>query len=252
MLKICIIYNFFNVANEKEKEEAAEVLKMADAQARAQKNKALRANLSAAVAARNRVKIQVAIEEVTPLVEEIPEVEEEIKHATKVYKRLTADHLVDIAIETRKLPDVETAVTYVKKEGLEDEMGEKFNYVNNVYGRLKRLEKMRQEVVNLKQTNVAEIRSYQNPHPSVRNIMIATHVLLGHAEKEVRNWKVMQALIGKTGKQGLKRRVDDCDTDNIPLQAAKKAQNLIKGLDVDTVRDISGGAGVFFGWVSQV
>lgn len=60
----------------------------------------------------------------------------------------------------------------------------------------------------------------------------------------------MQALIGKTGKDGLKRRVMECDPNKIALKPAERTIALLSVFDLEQVRDVSAGAAVFFAWVS--
>lgn len=51
---------------------------------------------------------------------------------------------------------------------------------------LRRLERIRAEILELKQSTVAEIRSYQKPPPIVHTVMTATFLLLGHKESETK------------------------------------------------------------------
>ena len=40
--------------------------------------------------------------------------------------------------------------------------------------------------MELKQSTIAELRSYQKPIPVIHNVMIATYLLLGTSEKETK------------------------------------------------------------------
>jgi len=60
----------------------------------------------------------------------------------------------------------------------------------------------------------------------------------------------VQALVGKTGKEGLKRRCLECDAAKIPKEAAKRAQELLEKHELDEVRDVSAGAATFYVFVS--
>ena len=51
---------------------------------------------------------------------------------------------------------------------------------------LRRLERIRAEILELKQSTVAEIRSYQKPPPIVHTVMTGTFLLLGNSEKETK------------------------------------------------------------------
>lgn len=57
---------------------------------------------------------------------------------------------------------------------------------NKVLLQLRRLERIRAEILELKQSTVAEIRSYQSPPVVVHTVMTATFLLLGHKEKETK------------------------------------------------------------------
>ena len=51
---------------------------------------------------------------------------------------------------------------------------------------LRRLERIRAEILELKQSTVAEIRSYQKPPQIVHTVMTATFLILGHKESETK------------------------------------------------------------------
>ena len=64
-------------------------------------------------------------------------------------------------------------------------------------------------------------------------------------------WKNVQALVGKTGKEGLKRRCLGCEPAKLDQQAAKRAKEILDGFNLDDVRDVSAGAATFYVWVSN-
>ena len=55
--------------------------------------------------------------------------------------------------------------------------------------------------------------------------------------------------MGKTGKEGLKRRCLGCEPIKIPPEAAQRAKQLIVSYQLDEVRDVSAGAATFYLWV---
>ena len=59
----------------------------------------------------------------------------------------------------------------------------------------------------------------------------------------------MQALVGKTGKEGLKRCCLQAEPSKINPTAAHRAGTLLSELDLEEVRDVSAGAATFFVWV---
>ncbi|XP_033109591.1 uncharacterized protein LOC117110867 [Anneissia japonica] len=58
----------------------------------------------------------------------------------------------------------------------------------------------------------------------------------------------MQALIGKTGKDGLKRRVMEFKLETSDTGIAERSKAILDEFDLETVRDVSAGAAVFYAW----
>ena len=55
--------------------------------------------------------------------------------------------------------------------------------------------------------------------------------------------------MGKTGKESLKRRVEEFDLDSVELDIALGARDLLHGCTLDEIRVVSAGAATFFVWV---
>ena len=66
----------------------------------------------------------------------------------------------------------------------------------------------------------------------------------------LKDWKNVQALVGKTGKEGLKRRCLECEPHKLNPDAATRAKVLLSQFGLDDVRDVSAGAATFYLWVS--
>lgn len=98
------------------------------------------------------------------------------------------------AINDRQLKPLERAINYVKHNGFELQLHKELIEANKVLLHLRRLERIRAEILELKQSTVAEIRSYQNPPPVVHVVMTATFLLLGHKEKETKVNKLLAAI----------------------------------------------------------
>ena len=60
---------------------------------------------------------------------------------------------------------------------------------------------------------------------------------------------MVQIWVGKTGKDGLKRRCLELDPSDIPVPVAHHAKQLLSNFDLDDVRDVSAGAATFYAWV---
>jgi len=110
--------------------------------------------------------------------------------------------------------------------------------------------KMRAEIEKLKQATIAEIRSMGAPPQNVKDVMMATFLLLGETSKTVSDWKNVRTLLGKTGKLAARRRILELDLATLDgkYQTIKKAKTLCKDQTLAQVREVSVGAAVFFAW----
>ncbi|CAH1258088.1 Hypp1961 [Branchiostoma lanceolatum] len=118
--------------------------------------------------------------------------------------------------------------------------------------KIKRLEKLRHAVLQMNQATVSEIRNYSHPPQLVHQIMVATYLLLGVKESETLNWQNLQALMGKTGREGLKRRVGLHNPADTRLETAMRAKRLLEDFNVGQIQDVSAGAATFFVWARGV
>ena len=59
----------------------------------------------------------------------------------------------------------------------------------------------------------------------------------------------MEAQLEKSGKDGLKRRIQNCDIKSIRPEWIDEAKQILKDVDLAEVRKISDGAAVFYSWV---
>ncbi|XP_062613815.1 trichohyalin-like isoform X2 [Saccostrea cucullata] len=215
-----------------------------------ERHRKLRYNLKVAIKSRDRYQLDYNITEFKK--EKLEDTDMDLKKAEKILKELLVRDDLHRAMTKRELEELEKAINAVKKHGLEVPLAKELGEANKLFTRLKRLERIRHEILELKQATVAEIRSYQNPPPMVHKIMTATFLLLGHQEKETKIWKAVQALVGKTGKESLKRRCIECKPENIPLTPAKRAKSLLEEFDLEEVRDVSAGAATFYVWASAM
>ncbi|XP_078702308.1 uncharacterized protein LOC144928125 isoform X3 [Branchiostoma floridae x Branchiostoma belcheri] len=180
----------------------------------------------------------------------IKEVEPAVEIARAACENMTSSGRITLPADITNKAEKEKVKQEVadrKQKALEDlqvqvEEGEK------VLKTLKHLEKLRHEVLEMKQSTVAEIRNYGHPPPQVHTVMISTYLMLGTPESQTQNWQAVQALMGKTGKQGIKRMVAECDPDMIPREKAERAAKLLSEFDLAQVRDVSAGAATFYVW----
>lgn len=152
------------------------------------------------------------------------------------------------AVEAQDLELLERAVDMVESRGYAHRLSAELKEAKDLIARLKRLQKLVHEVMTLNQRTIAEIRSYTKPVKEIHIVMQATLVLLGNPSEETRDWKNVQALIGKTGKQSLKRRIQVLDVNKLKEDTVKNAKELLKDIRLEDVVTISAGAATFYSW----
>lgn len=86
----------------------------------------------------------------------------------------------------RQLAELEKAINFIKKHGFDYLLTQELIEAHKILLQLRRLERIRAEILELKQSTVAEIRSYQKPPTVVHTVMTGTFLVLGHKEKETK------------------------------------------------------------------
>ncbi|KAM7443357.1 hypothetical protein ABFA07_007825 [Porites harrisoni] len=237
--------------DEAARKAAEEVEKKALAEAMANKEKRLRANLKGATKSRKVERIEGAVKEAKSA--KMPGLKNDIDEAEKTLRNVQAGEALRGAIRRRHLGDLEKSMAHIRKNGWEKDWGIELKEGEKLATRLRRLEKLKAEIMELKQSVISEIRSYSNPPPAVHKVMIATYLLLNYPEKDLLNWRNMQALLGKTGKDGLKRQVTSLDPLHVDMAKADFAfDKYLKETDLETIRDVSAGAATFYVWATNM
>ncbi|XP_015754930.1 PREDICTED: trichohyalin-like [Acropora digitifera] len=177
----------------------------------------------------------------------------DIDKAETTLKNVQAGEDLKSAITRRHLGDIEKSMAHINKNGWQKDWTIELKEGEKLAQRLRRLEKLKAEIMELKQSVISEIRSYQNPSPFVHKVMIATYLLLNYREKELLIWKNVQALLGKTGKEGLKRQVTSLDPLHVDMTRANFAfEKYLTETDLEAIRDISAGAATFYVWATNM
>ena len=112
--------------------------------------------------------------------------QKDIEDAEKVLDSIEAGDKLKDAMSRRHLGDVEAGVSNIKKKKLEKDYAIELIDADRLINKLKRLERLRKEILELNQSTISEIRSYQKPPPAVHQIMIAVYLLLNYREKELK------------------------------------------------------------------
>jgi len=88
-------------------------------------------------------------------------------------------------MRSRKLAALEKAIAAAEKAGMEKRLGVQLAMARRILEQLRRIEKLRNAVMNLNQQTIAEIKSYSSPPVAVNHVMTATFLLLGESEKRM-------------------------------------------------------------------
>ncbi|XP_062572358.1 uncharacterized protein LOC134234325 [Saccostrea cucullata] len=174
----------------------------------------------------------------------LKELDQQEKKEVKV-----VEDVLDDAIHFKQLEMLERAVDLVETKRVGRHMYMKLEEAKENIERLKNISKMMHKVLALDQRTIAEIRCYSNPSPEIHAVMKATLLLLGHFEEETRDWKNVQAILGKTGRASLKRKINMFDINHCKLDIALGAQKLLGDMKLGDIVNQSCGAATFYEWV---
>lgn len=110
----------------------------------------------------------------------------EIGKAEVVSDSLKCGEELEDAMVKRDLALIEGAVEKIKKKKIENEHMVQILAAEKLMDKLRRLEKAKKDILELNQRTIAEIRSYSQPIPAIREVMTATYMILGYKEKELK------------------------------------------------------------------
>ena len=113
----------------------------------------------------------------------------DIDDAEKTLKNVQAGEALRSAIRRRHLGDLEKSMADIRKNGWEKDWGIELKEGEKLANRLKRLEKLKAEIMELKQSVISEIRSYQNPPPAVHKVCKGTLRLLFYNASMEQVWR---------------------------------------------------------------
>ncbi|XP_076472308.1 uncharacterized protein LOC143301800 [Babylonia areolata] len=148
----------------------------------------------------------------------------------------------------RNLKELTRLISLCKERGYNKRMPAEMRYAKHIQERLQMVEKLLHGVRSLNQQTVTEIRHYAHPPAIVHSVMMATLLLLGHFEEETEDWSRVQVIIGRTGKESLKRRCEEFNMDAVALDVALGSRELLKNISMEQVRKVSAGAAAFYVW----
>ncbi|GFN95237.1 kyphoscoliosis peptidase [Plakobranchus ocellatus] len=152
------------------------------------------------------------------------------------------------ASQKRDMAELEKAIAHARSVNSNHELDLQIALATRLRDHLQKIDKLRHSVLNMEPKTISEIKSYAKPPDGVHQCMIATFLLLGHQLKELKDWQKVQALLGKTGKESVMRKISLFEAQTVPLRSAQVAKRTLKPYDKDQIRDVSAGAATFYIW----
>ncbi|XP_062607663.1 lim and transglutaminase domain protein ltd-1-like [Saccostrea cucullata] len=156
------------------------------------------------------------------------------------------------AMARRHGEKLEEAIGNAKSSKYESDLQELIEQAEDLLSQLRRHKSLAHEVLTMQQLTISEIHNYKHPKPMAYDVMKATYILLGEEERRVEEWEQIQALMRKTGKEGLLRRVHLFDTVNVTENMVNQASQILQPYDEERIQAFSAGLGTFYKWVTGV
>lgn len=156
------------------------------------------------------------------------------------------------AVKRRHLQILEDAIKRGYQSKFKDKLIKQITEAETVRDHLKTLNRLAHDILEMKQTTIAELRSYKLPAQIIVDIMRSTFLMLGEKAEFIEDWEDLQMLMGKTGKDKMLRRVKEFDTINVQPDTVYRVQQTINKYTETDARIASAGAGTFYVWLRNV
>ena len=115
--------------------------------------------------------------------------------------------------------------------------------------RLKELKDLKNLLLKLNQREIAKIKSMNAPIQDIVDIVNAMLILLGTPKNQIKDWKSMRGILGRTGKESLKRKIVSFDVANVSEDAHERSLVLMSGVELDRVTKVSSTGSIFYAFV---
>jgi len=115
--------------------------------------------------------------------------------------------------------------------------------------RLKELKDLKNLLLKLNQREIAKIKSMNAPIQDIVDIVNAMLILLGTPKNQIKDWKSMRGILGRTGKESLKRKIMSFDVANVSEDAHERSLVLMSGVELDRVTKVSSTGSIFYAFV---
>ncbi len=93
---------------------------------------------------------------------------------------------LNAAMSSRRLGQLEAVLKEAEQAGLQAKLKLQLDMAQRIVEQLRRLEKLRHQIMKLDQRTIAEIKSYATPPAAVHGVMKGTFLLLGNDERSLK------------------------------------------------------------------
>ncbi|KAK3599342.1 hypothetical protein CHS0354_009835 [Potamilus streckersoni] len=183
---------------------------------------------------------------------ELDEKKGELIKANDALEFKKVQHELGDAINRRHLETLDKAIQHGHESRFKPKLENLIKEAEDVRDHLRQLNRFAHEILEMKQTTIAELRSYKNPPEVVKDVMTGTFLMLGERKDQIEVWEDHQYMMGKLGKESLIRRVQQFDTVNVQPETFSEVEELIKDHDETSARLASAGCGTFYVWLKNV
>nr|XP_039247433.1 uncharacterized protein LOC120325398 [Styela clava] len=159
---------------------------------------------------------------------------------------------IEESMERRDIAAINESIARITEKGFEPDLASEMKQARKILKDLAAMEQARSNVMGLKQSSVAEIKSYSSPPPGLHEVMMSVYLLLGYHPTQLQSWTAIQALMGKTGREGLRRRIGDMEVSRIDIMHARMAKSLLANFDLNSIRELSEALAVFYTFAQSV
>ncbi|KAL3865579.1 hypothetical protein ACJMK2_042954 [Sinanodonta woodiana] len=115
------------------------------------------------------------------------------------------------------------------------------------------LNKFAHDVLEMKQSTLAELLSYKSPLQIIYDVLVATLRLLGESLSELKSsWENVRWIMKMQGKGSVMRRIRNFDLNNVSTDMCNDANVILSQYDEETVLAASAAVGTFFRWACSI
>ncbi|CAC5409820.1 unnamed protein product [Mytilus coruscus] len=159
---------------------------------------------------------------------------------------------LDRACQSRKESILEDAVEQAKKAGHTRRLNSKIVIATRILERICKIDKISKIVSRIDQRSLAELKMYHTPPNGVHQTLVAASLLLGYGLDEVKDWRTCKSLLFKSGKDNLKKRMEQFDYRSVSNAILNAVKTILEPYKAWQVRDVSKGAATVFLWVKGI